>query len=102
MNGSLTVEEALAMSRRQRGEWLLLGFVVIEAEPCPTYLCRACGRQRVTLKTPGSVLPTHCPTCGAEQASPPPSDHPVAYGKRQAPYQRPQETEASTTTKAPR
>jgi hypothetical protein len=68
----LSVEEAIESIKRSQGEWCLLA---IDLETgAKTYSCRACYLQRITLVTPGAVLPARCPKCDAVQTAPDPND----------------------------
>ncbi len=63
----LTVDEALALTERRKGEWCLLGINLTTNHK--TYMCRACGKW-VTLVTLGAVLPSSCMKCGIQLRPP--------------------------------
>lgn len=89
--------EMMARVEQIQGEWLLLGFRVLEGELAtasaklpgtlppgslvPTYMCMACSRQQVTVVT-ASPLPAACPKCHAPLTAP--SEATVSDARRDA------------------
>lgn len=64
----MSVQEAIDLTEHRRGEWCLLGANLATGHK--TYSCRVCWLQRITLVSPGAVLPKQCPKCGAAQEPP--------------------------------
>lgn len=59
----LTVEEALALVKSRRKQWLLAGQTEVNGVMCPTYQCGACTSHFTTLTSPEAKLPSNCPKC---------------------------------------